>query len=139
MNSILTAVGAIDIFDVIRNFFYNIWIQFYDVMIVDNRWKLITRGLGNTLLIAFFAIILGTVVGAVMALMKLSKNGFLRWITRRIHNNYQRRAAGNSAYDFQLRYLRPYAYEQNSDCNHRFRIELGRLCRRDYQSGYSGR
>lgn len=80
MNSILTAVGAIDIFDVIRNFFYNIWIQFYDVMIVDNRWKLITRGLGNTLLIAFFAIILGTVVGAVMALMKLSKNGFLRWI-----------------------------------------------------------
>lgn len=80
MYSFLTAVGAIDIFQTIWNFFYNIWSQFYNVMIVDNRWKLITRGLGNTLLIAFFAIILGTVVGALMALMKLSKNKLLRGI-----------------------------------------------------------
>lgn len=79
MNLILTAAGF-NVFASIGQFFLNIWNQIYNVMIVDNRWKLITRGLGNTLLIAFFAIILGTIVGSLMALMKLSKNWLLRGI-----------------------------------------------------------
>lgn len=54
--------------------------KFYDVMIADNRWMLILRGLSNTLIIAFFAIIIGTAIGCVMALFKLSKNVVLRGI-----------------------------------------------------------
>lgn len=59
------------------DFFY----KFFDVMIADGRWKLVVGGLTNTLIIAFFAIIIGTAIGCVMALFKLSKNIFLRGIS----------------------------------------------------------
>lgn len=54
--------------------------RFYDVMIADNRYMLIVNGLLNTLIIAFFAIILGTVIGCLLALCKISRNPFLRGI-----------------------------------------------------------
>lgn len=56
--------------------------SFYDTMIADNRYMLIVRGLGNTLLIAFFAIIIGTLIGAIIALMRISKNRLLNVIAK---------------------------------------------------------
>ena len=40
---------------------------FYRCFIEDDRWKYLVRGLGNTLLITFFALILGVVIGVVVA------------------------------------------------------------------------
>lgn len=49
-------------------------------MISGGRWQLIFQGLGITLLIAFFAILIGTVLGCIFALMKVSENKILKWI-----------------------------------------------------------
>lgn len=54
--------------------------SFYDTMIAGGRWLLILQGLGVTVSIAFFAIIIGTVLGAVGALCKLSRNCILRGV-----------------------------------------------------------
>lgn len=48
--------------------------SFYDVMINHGRWMLIPRGLGITLLIAFCAILIGSVLGCIFALFKISKD-----------------------------------------------------------------
>ena len=55
--------------------------SFYDVMIAKGRWMLIPRGLGTTLLIAFFAVLIGSVLGCVFALFKISKSKVLSCIS----------------------------------------------------------
>lgn len=52
----------------------------YDTMIAGNRWQLIVEGLGVTVLIAICAILIGTLLGFVFALMKISSNKLLRII-----------------------------------------------------------
>lgn len=54
--------------------------SFIDTMISGGRWQLIFQGLGITLLIAIFAILIGTVLGCIFALMKVSENKLLKWI-----------------------------------------------------------
>ena len=49
-------------------------------MIVGHRWLLILSGLKITLIIAFFAVLIGTVLGCIFALMKVSGNKILRGI-----------------------------------------------------------
>ncbi|MCM1321278.1 MAG: amino acid ABC transporter permease [Bacteroides sp.] len=49
-------------------------------MIDNQRWHLICQGLGATLLIALCAILIGTALGCLFALMKISENKFLRFI-----------------------------------------------------------
>lgn len=44
--------------------------KFYDSFIEKNRYKYIVNGLGNTLMITFFAIIIGIVLGTIIALVK---------------------------------------------------------------------
>lgn len=44
--------------------------QFNTAFIVDDRWKYIVRGLGNTLLLTFFALILGVVIGIVVSAVR---------------------------------------------------------------------
>lgn len=56
----------------------SLWQQLYTCLIAKDRWMLILEGLGNTLLIALGAIILGTVIGALLALMRLSNSRILR-------------------------------------------------------------
>lgn len=58
--------------------------QFYSTMIASEGWKVILQGLGVTLEIAFFAVIIGTVLGAAFALMKISKLKVLNIIANRI-------------------------------------------------------
>lgn len=43
---------------------------FYRCFIEDNRWQYLTRGLGNTLLITFFALIIGVVIGIVVSIVR---------------------------------------------------------------------
>ena len=45
---------------------------FYRCFIQDDRWKFLTRGLGNTLLITLFALIIGVVLGVVVAIIRSS-------------------------------------------------------------------
>lgn len=54
--------------------------EIYDTIIAENRWMVILEGLGNTLLISLGAIIIGTIIGCLMALLKISKSKILRGI-----------------------------------------------------------
>lgn len=49
--------------------------------IVDGRWQWFLSGLGYTLLISLFSVILGLVIGVLMALMRLSKNKILKSVS----------------------------------------------------------
>ena len=54
---------------------------FYDTMIAKGRWLLIPKGLGVTLLIACCAVLIGSVLGCIFALFKLSRSKVLRGIS----------------------------------------------------------
>ena len=54
--------------------------SFFDTMIAGERYMLIFQGLGVTLLIAVCAILIGTVLGCIFALMKVSDNKVFRVI-----------------------------------------------------------
>lgn len=63
--------------------------RFEVAFITGDRWKLYIKGLGVTLEIAFFAAILGLIIGTVIALMKLStKRNGKKTIWARIANAY---------------------------------------------------
>lgn len=63
--------------------------KFEVAFITGERWKLYIKGLGVTLEIAFFAAILGLVIGTIIALMKLSaKRNGKKTIWARIANAY---------------------------------------------------
>lgn len=49
--------------------------------IVDGRWQWFASGLGYTLLISFFSVLVGLVIGVLMALMRLSKSKILRGVS----------------------------------------------------------
>lgn len=52
--------------------------SFYSNLILENRWQLIQKGLWATLVITFFAIILGTIVGGGICAMRMSANKALQ-------------------------------------------------------------
>ena len=56
------------------------WNSFYNTMIANGNWRIIPVGLGNTLLIAACAIIIGSVLGCIFALFKISKSKVLQGI-----------------------------------------------------------
>ena len=49
--------------------------------VVDGRWQWFVSGLGYTLLISPFSVLLGLVIGILMALMRLSKSKILRAVS----------------------------------------------------------
>ncbi len=51
----------------------NFCTDFYNNLIYADRWKLLLEGLGVTLQITLWAIIIGTVLGVILAFMKMSK------------------------------------------------------------------
>ncbi len=57
------------------------WNSFYNTIIANGRWVLIPRGLGTTLLIALCAILIGSVLGCIFALFKISRNRVLNTIS----------------------------------------------------------
>ncbi|MBQ0002873.1 MAG: amino acid ABC transporter permease [Treponema sp.] len=52
--------------------------QFYRCFIKDDRYKLLISGIGVTLKVSLFAVILGVLIGFLIALCNLSKNKFLK-------------------------------------------------------------
>lgn len=54
------------------SFFLDFQQKFYDAFVNKERYKYIVTGLGNTLLITFFAVIIGIVLGTVVALIKVA-------------------------------------------------------------------
>lgn len=59
--------------ELIEKFYYfliNIGNSFYQSVIYDNRYKYIIDGLINTVIIAFFAVIIGIIIGIIIALIR---------------------------------------------------------------------
>lgn len=59
--------------ELIEKFYYfliNIGNSFYQSVIYDNRYKYIIEGLINTVIIAFFAVIIGIIIGIIIALIR---------------------------------------------------------------------
>ncbi len=63
------------------DWFTEIGRSLYSTFVLDNRWQWFVSGLGYTLLISFFAVLLGLVIGVVMAFGRLSKSKLLRGIS----------------------------------------------------------
>ena len=54
------------------NWFEMIWTQIYDTLIYKERYWYIIQGLGNTIAITLVAMIIGVLIGTLVALMKIS-------------------------------------------------------------------
>lgn len=54
----------------INDFIFGIRETFYQSLIYDNRYKFVLEGLFNTLLIAFFSVLIGIVIGIIVALIR---------------------------------------------------------------------
>lgn len=59
----------------------NLWKAINSSLIVGDRWKALMSGLGTTLTITIGAMLLGTILGILFALMKISKVKPLKWIS----------------------------------------------------------
>lgn len=55
---------------IIYNIYKNIFESFYQTVIYDNRYKFILEGLFHTILIAFFAVIIGVLIGIIISLIR---------------------------------------------------------------------
>ncbi len=53
-----------------QEYFESLWRDFQTAFITDNRWKYIVEGIQNTLILTFFALILGVVLGVVIAAIR---------------------------------------------------------------------
>ena len=53
----------------LQEFFLSVWTRFDRAFLVEDRWKLYLEGLGNTLLIALMATIIGVVLGIIFAVI----------------------------------------------------------------------
>jgi len=62
--------GFMRFFEKIFNFFIDIGNSFYQTVIYDNRYEYILEGLFNTIIIAFFAVIIGVIIGIVISLIR---------------------------------------------------------------------
>ena len=64
----------------------NSWFEkLYDTFIVDNNYKLLLEGFGNTILITLSALLIGVVIGSIIAIAKYYAEGnkklqFISWI-----------------------------------------------------------
>ena len=54
--------------------------NFVRIMVAKQRWLLVLQGLGTTLLISFCAVLIGSILGCIFALFKISKNKVLNGI-----------------------------------------------------------
>lgn len=55
--------------------------EFTRTLITDDRWKMFLSGLGVTMMIWFFAVVLGVIIGVLVAFGKLSSFKPLNWIS----------------------------------------------------------
>lgn len=62
--------GIMTFFDKFFGFFIKIWDSFYQSVIYDSRYKFILEGLSNTIIIALFAVIIGILIGTMIAFIR---------------------------------------------------------------------
>ena len=62
------------------NFFQQIAYDFTRCFITENRWQLLGKGILVTIEVSIVAVILGTIIGFLIALCNLSKNKILKTI-----------------------------------------------------------
>ncbi|MCQ2585133.1 MAG: amino acid ABC transporter permease [Treponema sp.] len=55
--------------------------NFVRIMFAKQRWLLVLQGLGTTLLISFCAVLIGSILGCIFALFKISKNKVLNGVS----------------------------------------------------------
>lgn len=60
-----------DIGQAISDWFLDIGDSFYNTLIAENRWMMFVKGLGNTLVIALFATLIGIVIGTLVAIIRV--------------------------------------------------------------------
>lgn len=67
--------------DSIWKFIENMGDSFYQSVIYDNRYKFILEGLFNTLIISFFAVLIGIIIGIIIALIRnnYERNGKMKF------------------------------------------------------------
>ena len=71
------------------NFFQGIWDSIYTAVIADNRWQMYLEGLGNTLIIALCATVIGILIGLIIAVIKYyAKDNKKLWILDKICDLY---------------------------------------------------
>lgn len=63
-------------------FFQKIKNSFVNNLITEKRYQLIIDGLIRTIIISVFAILLGTLLGAGICFLRMSKVGFLKWFAK---------------------------------------------------------
>lgn len=63
------------------NFLDTVVFEFTRTFITGNRWKMFLNGMEVTLILSFFSVILGLILGMLLAFGKLSKVKILRWIS----------------------------------------------------------
>lgn len=56
---------------------YRICSSFNNNLLVENRWKMLVDGLWETIVISLLSLLLGTLLGGLICLLRMSKNGFL--------------------------------------------------------------
>lgn len=80
----MTLKGSEDIeqIDAAPGFFVKIKESFYNNLVREKRWKLILNGLKATLIITLFAVLLGTIIGALVCAMRMSRNALINSIAR---------------------------------------------------------
>ncbi|MBC8570051.1 amino acid ABC transporter permease [Zongyangia hominis] len=66
----------------LANIFTSMGDYLYEGLIEQDRWLLLLKGLGNTVIIALFATLIGVVIGILVAVAKVaaSQNRKLRWL-----------------------------------------------------------
>ena len=60
-------------------FFQNMADRFYATFIVEDRWISFAQGLGNTILIALFAVLIGVIIGILIGVVRVYHNQTGKW------------------------------------------------------------
>ena len=63
----------------LQNTMHDLYDIFYETLVVDNRWMLIVKGLGATVVITLLSLVLGTLLGGGIYAMTLSQ---CRWVRK---------------------------------------------------------
>lgn len=69
-----------EFFQAFSNFWVNLGQQLYDNFIYEDRWLLMMRGVGVTVYITFFAVVVGTILGLIFCFCRISKSKLLNKI-----------------------------------------------------------
>ena len=71
----------------LADFFTSVYNRFYKAFFVQDRWKLYLEGLGNTIIIALLATLIGTAIGVTFAMVRYinKKSGRLGFLSKVIN------------------------------------------------------